>query len=86
MVLDAERDAGRHALDDGVEHVRGDTGDDDRRPDCLRELDRPGKVIGVDGVEASRADRGRLEAALPQSLRDRVWPVCGVPEPDLDNR
>ena len=86
VVLDAERDAGWHALDDGVEHVRDDTGNDDRRPDCLRELDRPGKVIGFDGVEASRADRCRLEATLPQSLRDGVWPVCGVPEPNLDDR
>ena len=86
VVLHAERDAGRNAFGDRVDQLRTDAGDDDRRADSLGELERPRRDVGVGGVEASSADRGRLEATLSQRGRDAVWPVGGVAEPDLDDR
>ena len=76
--------SGRNTLDDELEHLRGDTGDDDAGRERLRELDRPRDGVGVGGVEASCADCGSVESTLAQRRARCSGPSASVPEPDFD--
>ncbi len=84
VVFHAERDARGQALDDGVEHRRGDAGDDHRRPSVSASSNVLGMASEFACVEAACTDGRRFEPALSERTRDAVGAVHGVPEPDLD--
>jgi hypothetical protein len=85
VVLHAQRDARRNAFNNGIEHCRRHAGDDDLCTDRLGELECTCGTVRVGGVEASGADRSRLQVPPPQSRRDVGGVVVGVTEPDLDD-
>ena len=83
MVLHADRDARRQALDDGLEHLRGDAGDDCRCRKRLGELESLQaaleSVLGAEeeatrlgDVALRRAKADYSPAAAAQGLR-REW-------------